>query len=72
MNQLRAQKQRVVPSTRLERYTRHFLLMTLTALSATELRIIGSLINSRIRDLAQLLEQVDHVRGTRICRVPEE
>ncbi|THD18286.1 hypothetical protein D915_010023 [Fasciola hepatica] len=49
---------------------RHFLLITFFARSTEELAVLGGLVNSRLRDLAQLLDDMDHVQETRIHRVP--
>lgn len=50
---------------------RHFLLITFVARSTQELNVVGGLVNARMRDLAQLLDDLDHVQETRIHEVPK-
>ncbi|KAF5404148.1 hypothetical protein PHET_02111 [Paragonimus heterotremus] len=58
----------------LERYDvrnqyRHFILLTLNAVSREELNVVGGLVDSRLRDLAQLLEDNAYIHSTRISPV---
>ncbi|KAA3670585.1 uncharacterized protein DEA37_0005601 [Paragonimus westermani] len=48
---------------------RHFILLTLNAVSREELNVVGGLVDSRLRDLAQLLEDNAYIHSTRISPV---
>nr|VZH92736.1 unnamed protein product [Spirometra erinaceieuropaei] len=50
---------------------RHFLKLELAADDYQELVRLGGLIDSRLRDLASFLEENDHIRSVRICKVKD-
>ncbi|TGZ57843.1 hypothetical protein CRM22_009815 [Opisthorchis felineus] len=50
---------------------RHFLLLTLQTTSKEELVVVGGLVDSRLRDLAQALEDEQHIRSARIAPTQE-
>ncbi|KER25754.1 hypothetical protein T265_06856 [Opisthorchis viverrini] len=50
---------------------RHFLLLTLQTTSKEELVVVGGLVDSRLRDLAQTLEDEQYIRSARIAPVQE-
>ncbi|VDL96913.1 unnamed protein product, partial [Schistocephalus solidus] len=50
---------------------RHFLKLELAADDYQELVRLGGLIDSRLRDLANFLEENDYIRSVRICKVKE-